>query len=422
MSGHPDYPAEFVQRASRWIASQIGLNAETLAGLTIEVRDRRGRRPGVSAKYNHWTRHVLLCLPSISYPQSTAHNAEERKSGMDVLDETELFVSLLSHELEHARCCAVAKNKSECRVLNSEPRVRAVHWQVLLEFRRNRVEGLDAWRGCTKIGQQMLLDFGPDRRDCTKIGQQVHRGDCLDLLAQLPDGGIHLAFASPPAGGGGGDYLEWSKRWMAEVVRVLRPDGSFWLAIGDEYAAELKVIATRELGLTCRSWVVWYYTSHSHLFQLLVNPKKYTFNAAAIRVPSARELVYKDKRASSAGRLPDDTWILRPQEDQIPEQLLGRIIRASSNRDDTVLDPFAGGGTTLAVAKKLGRAFVGIELSAERADKIEERLAGVQVGDPLSGAPELLKGVPHSASCSPQETPPVAQCDQSPEQSVSHRD
>ena len=49
---------------------------------------------------------------------------------------------------------------------------------------------------------------------------QIHRGDCLELLAQLPDGGIHLAFADPPVGG---DYLEWSKRWMAEVVRVLRP-------------------------------------------------------------------------------------------------------------------------------------------------------------------------------------------------------
>jgi site-specific DNA-methyltransferase (adenine-specific) len=153
------------------------------------------------------------------------------------------------------------------------------------------------------------------------------------------------------------------------------------------------------------------------------NPKAFTFNLDAIRVPSARELVYGDKRAAAAGRLPDDTWILRPQdlpagfnadEDtwyfprvcgtfkersgwhgcQMPEQLLGRIIRASSNPGDLVLDPFGGSGTTLAVAKKLGRSFLGFELSPAYAARIRERLASVRVGDPLDGAAEPLKSAP----------------------------
>ena len=96
----------------------------------------------------------------------------------------------------------------------------------------------------------------------------VHRGDCLDLMSRVPAGSVHLAFADPPFNIGydydayddrlsADAYLDWSRKWMREIVRVLRPDGTFWLAIGDEYAAELKVIATRELGLTCRSWVVW---------------------------------------------------------------------------------------------------------------------------------------------------------------------
>ena len=221
---------------------------------------------------------------------------------------------------------------------------------------------------------------------------------------------------------------------MSEVGRVLRSDGTFWLAIGDEYAAELKVTATRELGFTCRSWVVWYYTfgvhckykfarSHAHLFQFVKNPEAFTFNTDAVRVPSARELVYGDKRASPTGRLPDDTWILRPQDlpegfaadgdtwyfprvcgtfkersgwhgCQMPEQLLGRIIRASSHEDDVVLDPFGGSGTTLAVAKKLGRRFIGLELSEQYAARIEDRLAAISSGDPLDGAPEPLKSVP----------------------------
>ena len=274
---------------------------------------------------------------------------------------------------------------------------------------------------------------------------RVHEGDCLDLFGRIPDAGVHLAFADPPFNIGYeydtyddrrtvDDYLEWSRRWMAEVKRVLRPDGTFWLAIGDEYAAELKVIATRELGLTCRSWVVWYYTfgvnckqkfsrSHAHLFHFVKDPDAFTFNVDAIRVPSARELVYGDKRACPTGRLPDDTWILRPQDlpegfaadddtwyfprvcgtfkersgwhgCQMPEQLLGRIIRASSHADDVVLDPFAGSGTTLAVAKKLGRSFIGFELSPDYAARIRTRLAATRRGAPLDGAAEPLKSVP----------------------------
>ena len=271
------------------------------------------------------------------------------------------------------------------------------------------------------------------------------RGDCLDLLARIPAGSVHLAFADPPFNIGyeydayddrlsAEAYLDWSRRWIGAVTRVLRPDGTFWLAIGDEYAAELKVIATRELGLACRSWVVWYYTfgvnckqkfsrSHAHLFHFVRDPSTFTFNVDSIRVPSARELVYGDKRANPTGRLPDDTWILRPQdlpdgftagEDtwyfpricgtfkersgwhgcQMPEQLLGRIIRASSREGETVLDPFAGSGTTLAVAKKLGRRFLGMELSDDYADKIVTRLDGVACGDPLDGAAEPLKSAP----------------------------
>jgi site-specific DNA-methyltransferase (adenine-specific) len=274
---------------------------------------------------------------------------------------------------------------------------------------------------------------------------RVHQGDCLDLLARVPTGTVSLAFADPPFNIGydydayddrrtADDYLAWSRRWIAEIMRVLRDDGTFWLAIGDEYAAELKVLATRELGLTCRSWVVWYYTfgvnckqkfsrSHAHLFHFVKDPEKFTFNVDAIRVPSARELVYGDKRANAAGRLPDDTWILRPQDlpegfeadsdtwyfprvcgtfkersgwhgCQMPEQLLGRIIRACSHEGDLVLDPFGGSGTTVAVAKKLGRSFLGLELSEQYAARIKERLAGIKVGDPLDGAPEPLKSVP----------------------------
>jgi site-specific DNA-methyltransferase (adenine-specific) len=143
--------------------------------------------------------------------------------------------------------------------------------------------------------------------------------------------------------------------------------------------------------------------SHAHIFYYVVDPKRFTFNADVIRVPSARQTTYADRRANPLGKLPDDTWVLRPQEDerffqpdtdtwyvsrvcgtfkertghpcQMPEALLERIIRVASNPGDLVLDPFAGSGTTLVAAKRLGRRYLGIELSGEYADKVRKRLA-----------------------------------------------
>ncbi len=277
---------------------------------------------------------------------------------------------------------------------------------------------------------------------------RVHNMDCIAGMKSLAEGSIDLAFADPPFNIGykydvyedrraADEYLAWTKEWGTELVRALKPTGTFWLAIGDDFAAELKVLFQRELGLTCRSWVIWYYTfgvnckfkfsrSHTHLFHFIKDAKNCTFNADAIRVPSARQLVYADARANAQGRLPDDTWILRPQdllegftqeEDtwyfprvcgtfkeragfhgcQMPEQLLGRIIRVSSNPGEIVLEPFAGSGSTLVVAKKLGRRFVGFELSENYAKRVEERLAAVREGEGLSGAADPKVSAPTTA-------------------------
>ena len=277
----------------------------------------------------------------------------------------------------------------------------------------------------------------------------VHNQDCIAGLKTLDDGVVDLAFADPPFNigydydvyedkRGREEYLAWSRLWTGEVARVLKPTGAFWLAIGDEYAAELKIMLQQEHGLTCRSWVVWYYTfgvnckqkfsrSHAHLFHMVKDPAHFTFNVEAIRVPSARQLVYADRRANPTGRLPDDTWLLRPQdlpegfqpdEDtwyfprvcgtfkeragwhgcQMPEQLLGRIIRACSVENELVLDPFGGSGTTLAVAKKLCRRFLGFELSEKYAEQIQQRLDRIKPTDPLDGAPEPLVSAPNTAN------------------------
>ena len=93
----------------------------------------------------------------------------------------------------------------------------------------------------------------------------LHHGDCINGMAALAAGSVDLVFADPPFNIGydydsyhdelsPDDYLAWSERWGGEVVRVLKPTGTFWLAIGDDYAAELKIMF-RKLGLNCRSEV-----------------------------------------------------------------------------------------------------------------------------------------------------------------------
>jgi site-specific DNA-methyltransferase (adenine-specific) len=277
----------------------------------------------------------------------------------------------------------------------------------------------------------------------------VRQGDFLELGRTWPDGFVDLIFADPPYNIGyqydeyddrraEDDYVAWTQRWVGECARILSPNGSMFILIGDEYAAETRVHLKqleRERALRFRNWIVWHYTfgqscklkfsrSHAHLFYCVGSAAcarsetsltgkgrrlPFTFNRDAIAVPSARQLVYNDTRANPKGKVPDDTWYLRPQETmgtmfrpdedtwylsrlcgtfnerqrwhpcQLPESLLERIIGFASNPGDPVLDPFVGSGTTLTVARREGRRWLGCELSAEYAARATERIEAAEV-------------------------------------------
>jgi len=271
-------------------------------------------------------------------------------------------------------------------------------------------------------------------------------GDCIASMNAWPEASADLVFADPPYNIGftydkyddrlsDDDYEEWTRDWITAAARLLKPTGSFYVLIGDEYAAETRLILKRlekQGRLVFRNWIVWHYTfgqnckakfnrSHAHLFYCVgsaaagkwkVSDPPFTFNRQDIAVASARQTTYGDARANPKGKLPDDTWYLRPQnaqadkqfryfgidEDtwylsrlcgtfkerlgwhncQLPEALLERIIKLSSNAGDLVFDPFSGSGTTLAVAARLGRDYLGCELSEDYAAKALERIAHVE--------------------------------------------
>lgn len=241
---------------------------------------------------------------------------------------------------------------------------------------------------------------------------QIRQGDSLAVMAKWPEHCVDLAFADPPYNIGYvydqyrdnrsyEDFVGWCEQWMAACRRVLKPTGSFYIAIGDDFAAELRLIG-RKLSFTLRNWIIWQYNfgqnmrtkfsrGHTHLLYFTMDPKHFTFNDHLLRYPSARHTEYQDLRASPEGRLPDDVWSEFPrvcgtfkERDgyhgcQLPEALLTRIIMASSSVGDVVLDPFVGSGTTAAVAKRLGRRYVGVDLSPEYVKRTRARLARTPV-------------------------------------------
>ncbi|HUS90815.1 MAG TPA: DNA methyltransferase [Phycisphaerae bacterium] len=256
-----------------------------------------------------------------------------------------------------------------------------------------------------------------------EINAVIH-ADCIQWLRRQPEPFADLIFADPPFNIGYQydvyedrkayhEYYDWTKRWMAACRDVLKPTGTFWIAIGDEYAAEVRMIG-RELGLTLRNWVIWYYTfgqntkqkfarSHVHLFYFVMDPKQFTFHDEAIRVFSDRQRQYHDKRANPAGKIPDDTWSEYPRvcgtyreregwhPCQMPETVLLRIIRTCSSVGDVVFDPFAGSGTTLASARKLSRRYLGTELSGSYIEGIRDRLKRTPV---IAASPVAPPGAP----------------------------
>jgi DNA modification methylase len=230
---------------------------------------------------------------------------------------------------------------------------------------------------------------------------QIRQGDALDLLPTLTAGSVELVIADPPYNlgknyGNNHDsrsfdaYLQFSRAWLRQVQRVLTPTGTLYVFMGVRFISYLYDILDRELGLYFNSWICWHYTqgmgrrqgfSPRHDDILMFNKsRRFTFNLDAVRVPQK----YYRSRNNMRGANPGDVWQFshvhycnhnrQPHPTQKPEGLIERMVLASSNADDTVLDPFAGSGTTLRVCQQLNRGCIGYDLNPEYVELARQRL------------------------------------------------
>lgn len=234
--------------------------------------------------------------------------------------------------------------------------------------------------------------------DCCDVIRGMHFTESFDLVVTDPPYNIGIDYGSGAKADRRDDYIDWCREWIALAANALRPTGSMWIICGQEYGAHID-IAMQDAGLTMRSRITWHESfgvqcqnkfarTSRPIFYAVKDPKRFTFNRDAVTVPSARQAKYHDRRAAPGGKVMGDVWSInrvcgtfrervKGVPTQLPEELVRRIVGVSSNPGDDVLDPFAGSGTTVAVAVAMGRRGVGVELNPEYAEIAKRRVGEV---------------------------------------------
>jgi modification methylase len=238
-------------------------------------------------------------------------------------------------------------------------------------------------------------------------------GDCIEAMRSLPDACIDMIFADPPYNLQlGGDlnrpdgshvdavtddwdkfddfasYDRFTRGWLTEARRVLKPDGSLWV-IGSYHNIFRVGAAMQDMGFWLLNDIVWrkanpmpnfrgtrFTNAHETLIWASMGEKaRYTFNYRAMKTLNDELQMRSDwllPICSGQERLRKEGVKVHPT--QKPEALLYRVMLATTNKGDVVLDPFFGTGTTGTVAKRLGRQWIGCEREADYREAAMERI------------------------------------------------
>jgi len=267
-------------------------------------------------------------------------------------------------------------------------------------------------------------------------------GDNLAILATIPSEFVDLIYIDPPFfsnrnyeiiwgdeaeirsfedrwEGGINVYIDWMKQRIIELHRILKPSGTFYIHCDWHAGHYLKVMCDEVFGYTqFKNEIVWCYRGggvpkkdfakkHDTIFRY-VKSDNYIFNIDEVRIPYSEDVLgslpsrydksyrdnktYEGYRPNPKGKHPEDWWLIQPlmpsdkkerlgYPTQKPEALLTRIITASSNKGDLILDAFCGCGTALAVAQKWNRRWIGVDISPSAISLIKIRLGRIGVAE-----------------------------------------
>lgn len=292
-----------------------------------------------------------------------------------------------------------------------------IYTQMVLPLNNDKAISIN---DSTMYDDLFICDITP--RYCHQNGL-LFTADSIKWLECIEAGSIDLIFADPPYNISKADwdkfesqekYIEWSLLWIKEAARVLKPTGSLYICGFSEILADLKH-PSMQYFKGCK-WLVWSYKnkanlgndwgrSHESILHLRKS-KEYKINVDAVRVPyGAHTLKYPSHPQAETsqygnGKRSSDLWTPHPDgakpkdvfeipvicngmlektkhPTQKPEELLRKILLASSNENDILLDPFSGSGTSLVVAEQLGRKWIGCDISDEYNDWAIDRIENV---------------------------------------------
>ncbi len=245
-----------------------------------------------------------------------------------------------------------------------------------------------------------------------EVRNRIIYGDCVAGMAQLPAASFDLVFADPPYNLGkdfgagtlqrmsAAEYAAWTGQWLAETVRLLKPNGSIYVCTDWESSHIIREVLSRHCIIKNR--ITWQrekgrganrnWKNNMEDIWFAVMSEDYVFNVDEVKLKKQVIAPYHDEQGRPKDwfegdgeryRLtyPSNIWTditvpfwsmpeNTPHPAQKPEKLIERIIRASSNPGGLILDPFIGSGTTAVVAPRIGRSFVGFEV-----DEMYNRLA-----------------------------------------------
>lgn len=246
-------------------------------------------------------------------------------------------------------------------------------------------------------------------------------GDILEELKKIPDKSIRLIITDPPYNlnknyGNNQDnlefneYLNFSRKWLTEAKRLLTDDGSIYVFMGMRYISYIYTMLEKEFEMTFNSWITWYYTQgigktkgfsprHDDILLFTKHPKNFVFNLDDIRVPQKFYRSINNMRGANPGNVWEFSHVhycnknRKKHPTQKPEALIERMILASSNINDTVLDPFVGSGTTLRVCQQTNRNGIGIDINPEYVKMTNDRLAEPFIG--FDSIDEKMKRIPN---------------------------